>query len=326
MRILAYRFSAFGDVAMTVVVLREFLEQNPEVEVVMVSRLNFKPLFEDIPRLQFIGVNIDQYKGFFGLRRLAKELFSEFKPDAVADFHDVIRSKVLSRFFKSKKLKVSVIDKGKKDKEQLTDVWNLNKKKLKPTVERYADVLRKLDFPLQLSHHYRTSPKEKQGIGFAPFAQHKGKMLPYDKSLALAKILAQKYKIYFFGGGSKEAEILKDWENQIPNSESLANKFSLKEELEKIAGLHLMISMDSANMHLASLVGTRCISVWGATHHFAGFLGYGQSEQDIVEVRDLTCRPCSVFGDKACYRGDYACLQELDIQKIVDKIKGGFYR
>ncbi|MTE25154.1 glycosyl transferase, partial [Microbacterium sp. ZXX196] len=40
----------------------------------------------------------------------------------------------------------------------------------------------------------------------------------------------------------------------------------------------------------------------------------------VVQVEDLTCRPCSVFGDKTCYRGDWACLQEIDIQKIVDKI------
>ena len=95
---------------------------------------------------------------------------------------------------------------------------------------------------------------------------------------------------------------------------------SLNEELQQISKLKTMISMDSANMHLASLVGTRCVSVWGSTHHFAGFLGYGQSVDDVVEVKDLTCRPCSVFGDKPCYRGDWACLQELDIQKINDKI------
>jgi ADP-heptose:LPS heptosyltransferase len=77
--------------------------------------------------------------------------------------------------------------------------------------------------------------------------------------------------------------------------------------------------MDSANMHLASLMGTRCISIWGSTHPYAGFLGFGQSEDDVVQVEDLTCRPCSVFGDKECYRGDWACLEELDIQKIVEK-------
>ena len=82
-----------------------------------------------------------------------------------------------------------------------------------------------------------------------------------------------------------------------------------------------MISMDSANMHLASLVGTRCISVWGQTHPYAGFLGYGQSEEDIVQVNDLSCRPCSVFGNKECYRGDWACLHSIDIKDILRKME-----
>ena len=62
-RILAYRFSAFGDVAMTVPVFREFLEQNPEVEIVMVSRNNFESLFADIPNVIFHGIDLDDYKG-----------------------------------------------------------------------------------------------------------------------------------------------------------------------------------------------------------------------------------------------------------------------
>ena len=319
-KILAYRFSAFGDVAMTAPVFREFLEQNLDVELIFVSRKNFSALFDDIPNLKFKGVDLDEYKGFLGLRKLAKELIREFQPDYIADLHDVIRTKVLKRIFKIRGYKISTIDKGKEEKEELTDVWNLNKKQLKSNVERYADVFRNLGFPVNLSHQYRVKNTEKSGIGLAPFAQHHGKMLPLEKSFELAKILSQNHKIYFFGGGKNETEILKQWEQQIPNTESLAGKLSLKQELQKISELNTMISMDSANMHLASLMGTRCISVWGSTHHFAGFLGYGQSVDDIVEVKDLTCRPCSVFGDKECYRGDYACLEEIDIQKIVEKI------
>ena len=145
-------------------------------------------------------------------------------------------------------------------------------------------------------------------------------MLPLEKSFELAKKLAQTKKVYFLGGGKSEIEILAQWEKEIPNTESLAGKLSLNEELQKIANMETMISMDSANMHLASLVGTRCISIWGATHPFAGFLGYGQSENDIVQIEDLTCRPCSIFGNKKCYRGDWACLNEIDIQKILLKI------
>ncbi|WP_294293157.1 glycosyltransferase family 9 protein [uncultured Chryseobacterium sp.] len=319
-RILAYRFSAFGDVAMTAPVFREFLEQNPEVEIIMVSRKNFEGLFADIPNLTFKGVNLDEYKGVFGLRRLANELVKEFHPDIVANLHDVIRTKILDRIYRRKGLKVFKINKGKEEKEHLTDVWNLNKVQLKKTVERYADVFRKMGFQVQLSHQLRPVPGEKSGIGFAPFAQHRGKMLPLEKSYELARILAQKYTVYFFGGGKTETETLEKWEQEIPNTFSLAGKLSLTEELQKIAGLELMISMDSANMHLASLMGTRCVSIWGQTHPYAGFLGFGQSEDDVIQVKDLTCRPCSVFGDKECYRGDWACLEELSVQKIVEKI------
>jgi len=305
---------------MTVPVFREFLEQNPDVEIVMVSRNNFESLFADIPNVIFHGIDLDEYKGFLGIRRLGKELLKQYRPDYVADLHDVIRSKILDKIYVRKGLKVFKINKGKEEKENLTNVWNIEKFQLKKTVERYADVFRDMGFKVELSHQLRPKSTQKSGIGFAPFAQHKGKMLPLEKSFELVKILAQKNTIYFFGGGKKETETLESWEQQIPNTKSLAGKLNLSEELNRIAQLEVMISMDSANMHLASIVGTRCVSVWGATHPYAGFLGFGQSEEDVVQIKDLTCRPCSVFGDKECYRGDWACLEEINVQQIIDKI------
>lgn len=305
---------------MTAPVFREFLEQNPDVEIIMVSRKNFEGLFEDIPNLTFKGVNLDEYKGIFGLRRLANELVKEFHPDIIANLHDVIRTKILDKIYRRKGLKVFKINKGKEEKEHLTDIWNLDKVQLKKTVERYADVFREMGFKVQLSHRLKPASGEKSGIGFAPFAQHRGKMLPLEKSYELVRILAQTHTVYFFGGGKTETDTLEKWEQEIPNTFSLAGKLSLTEELEKISQLELMISMDSANMHLASLMGTRCVSIWGQTHPYAGFLGFGQSESDVVQVKDLTCRPCSVFGDKECYRGDWACLEELEVRKIVEKI------
>lgn len=301
-------------------VFKEFLAQNTEVKIIFVSRQNFKPLFEGIERLDFKGINLEEYKGFWGMRRLYRDLKKEYTFDFVADFHDVIRTKMLDRFFRFSGFKVSVIDKGKKEKEHLTDIWNVEKHALKPNVERYAQVLRNFGFPLNLSFTYPKVITEKKGIGFAPFAQHYGKMLPIEKSFKLAKKLAKRGTLYFFGGGEKEIRILEQWAQEIEGAVNLAGQLNLHEELKVIEGLSVMISMDSANMHLASLMGTRCISIWAATHPYAGFLGYGQNTSDIVQVKDLTCRPCSVFGDKKCFRGDYACLHELDINKILDKI------
>ena len=84
--------------------------------------------------------------------------------------------------------------------------------------------------------------------------------------------------------------------------------------------LDAMVSMDSSNMHLASLTGTPVVSVWGATHPYAGFLGWGQSTDNIVQI-DLECRPCSIYGQKPCRRGDYACMNGIAPETIVDKIE-----
>ena len=301
-------------------VFREILEQNPDLEIVMVSRGFFKDVFEGIPRLIFKGVNVDDYKGYFGLTKLAKELEEEFKPKYIADLHQVIRSKILNFYFKRKGYSVFTLDKGKEEKKELVDVKNIDKKQLKLTTERYADVFRKIGFSVELSHQLRPLTQRKEGVGFAPFAQHQGKIMPEEKAFELASLMAKSKKVYFFGGGKKETEILAEWESKIPNTVNLAGKLKLKEELQKISELEVMISMDSANMHLASVVGTRSISVWEQTHHYAGFLGYGQSEKDMVHVKDLTCRPCSVFGDKECYRGDWACREELNVHQVLEKI------
>ena len=46
----------------------------------------------------------------------------------------------------------------------------------------------------------------------------------------------------------------------------------MRTELNLMSHLDVMLSMDSANMHLASLVNIPVVSVWGATHPYAGFM------------------------------------------------------
>jgi len=87
-----------------------------------------------------------------------------------------------------------------------------------------------------------------------------------------------------------------------------------------------MISMDSANMHLASLFGVPVVSVWGATHPFAGFMGFGQSPDRAVQIDDLECRPCSVFGNKPCFRGDHACMEWITPERVLEKVGQVLYK
>jgi ADP-heptose:LPS heptosyltransferase len=84
-----------------------------------------------------------------------------------------------------------------------------------------------------------------------------------------------------------------------------------------------MVTMDSGNMHLASLVACPVISVWGATHTLAGFYGWNQNPDDAVQI-ELDCRPCSIYGNKECHRGDYACLNEISPETLAQRIKRRF--
>ena len=126
-------------------------------------------------------------------------------------------------------------------------------------------------------------------------------------------------KIFLFGGGKREIEILTQWANQYSSATCIAGKLKMDAELALMSHLDVMVSMDSGNMHLASLVNTPVVSIWGATHPLAGFMGWKQSEENAIQV-DLPCRPCSVYGNKPCYRKDYACLHNIQPNTIAQRI------
>ncbi len=333
--ILVIRLSAMGDVAMTVPVLQELLQQNPGVQLTVLTQKLLVPLFEPLERTTVFTVETKgKHKGLIGLYKLFRELKKEYRFDAVADLHNVLRSKVISFLFKTGGIKTASIDKGRKEKKELTAKENKKLVQLKTSFQRYAEVFNKLGLELSLNTTQQPFTKQelpsaaatllnpiKKNICIAPFAKHEEKMYPLAKMKTVTKRIWEnkQYQIFLLGGGKHETDILNGWEKDFPGAISLAGKFSFKEELAIISNMDTMISMDSANMHLASLFGVPVVSVWGATHPFAGFYGWAQPADNAVQI-DLYCRPCSVFGNKACYRGDHACMQQLPEEKIVEKV------
>lgn len=326
-RILMIRFSAMGDVAMTVPVIRCALRQYPDLEFVVLSRPAFRDLFAGLERVHFIGADLKgKHKGIPGLFRLSREVCRAYKINAVADMHQVLRSKILRAFFRLKGIRTASLDKGRNEKKALTRKENKVLEQLPTSFERYAAVLNNLGYPVQLDvvpiglpDLNRTTPERR--IGIAPFAQHAGKMYPAERMEHVIELLLQypDYTLYLFGGGAGELAKINAWKEKFPAIVVAAGKYSLAEELELMKKLDLMISMDSANMHLASLVGIPVVSIWGATHPYAGFYGWQQDPANIVQV-NLFCRPCSVFGNKSCYRGDLACMNMLEPERIVKQV------
>lgn len=332
-KLIVTRFSAMGDVAMVASVLKEFVQQYPEVTIIMVSRPLFKAFFEGIPNVQFHPFYPEeQHKGLKGMLVLKKELASQV-PDAIADLHFNLRSRILALLFKMSGLIVKQLDKGRKEKSALTRLKNKVLKPLKPTVERYADVFRNLGFQFELQNKRAPnrltlpnlalalfSDDESKKIGIAPFAQHSYKVFPLIKMQEVIAFLSQNnFDVFIFGGGKTEQAQAEKWQALYPNVRSTIGRFTLKEELAIISNLNLMISMDSSGMHMASLMGIRCLSIWGATHPFAGFLGYGQSMEDCIQVEHPN-RPNSIYGNKSCDCDGIEAIDLISPEMIIKRV------
>jgi ADP-heptose:LPS heptosyltransferase len=324
-----------GDVAMTVPVIKNILQQNPDVEITVVSNAFLQPLFAGLERCHFYPADVKgKHKGIAGMYRLYKELKALHSFAAIADLHSVLRSAILTSFFKWSGYKTATIDKGRACKKLLTQKENKQLQQLPTSFERYAAVFKKIGIDCSLQHDKAVYPKQTiplaavpffttshSVIGIAPFAFHQEKMFAIERmKLIVKKLSSQGNTILLFGGRGEESAVLQSWQNEMQGTVfNVAGKFSFQDELAIISNLTQMISMDSANMHLASLYGVPVISIWGATHPFAGFYGWGQPQQNIVSI-DIACRPCSVFGNKPCWRGDHACMVQIREQMILDKV------
>ena len=339
--LLIMRFSALGDVAMLVPVVSSLARQYPDLRITVLSRPFARTFFEEMaPNVGFMEADLKgEYHGVKGLNALYRRLVAK-NFTAIADMHNILRSSYLRMRFNLANYRVEHLNKHRSERRQLTAPQNKKTMRQLPTsFEGYADVLRRLGYPVKLEFTSICPPEggnlrplsdiigEKknfqQWIGIAPFAAHEGKILPTEKTEELIKEISRRHpscRIFLFGGGEKEHAVLNAWCERYNNCTNASQALSsLKEEMVVMSHLDVMVSMDSGNMHLAAISGTRVISVWGETHPYAGFLGWNQRPEDCIQA-DLPCRPCSIYGNKPCQRGDYACLTSIDPITIADKV------
>lgn len=334
-RVLITRISSFGDVAMLVPVVFSVAARYPQDRFVVLTRKAFAPLFENLG-FNISAVTFDankQHKGFFGIFRLLRSV-SRYKYTHVADMHDVLRTKIIRSYMLMLGKDVANIDKGRKEKRRMIATKEVVPP-LKPTTERYMEVFDQLGFSAEMSftnffefkerslYPLRAVVTEKKGrwIGIAPFSKHAEKVYPLDKMENLIATLSKQVDttLFLFGSGPEERSLMQGWAKKYSNVITISGKLNLENELLLISYLDLMVSMDSANMHLASLVQVPSISIWGATHPNLGFYGFGQDPDNAIQT-EIECRPCSVFGEVPCFRKDLACLNRIEEEVILKKI------
>ena len=331
------RLSAMGDVAMTVPVLRAFVSQNPDIKITVVSRPFFKPFFDGIPNVSFFAFDEkNRHKGFLGLFQLFQDL-NALHIDAFADLHRVLRSKMIRVLFALAGKKIASVDKGRAEKNALTRSYNKVFKPLTTMFERHVKVFEELGFKVDLSNPIfpqkaildseiigLIGENNQNLIGIAPFAQYDSKIYPLDLMQEVINQLAvnKTHKILLFGGGKKEIELLNTLSKGKENVVVVAGKINFQQELQLISNLDVMLSMDSGNAHIAAMLGVKVITLWGATHPFAGFSPFNQPlENTLVSDRNLFPKlPTSVYGNKVVK--DYKeAMRTIAAEKVVLKIE-----
>ena len=337
--LLVIRSSAMGDVAMVVPVLKAFFRLYPDVKITVLTKAAYATFFVQLPNVEVKTIKVNgSHKGLLGLRRLYKEL-KKIDIDAVADLHNVLRTNILKKFFSLAKIPFEQINKGREEKKALTSFKNKVFKPLKTSHERYADVFRILGYDIKLRVE-DVLEKEKidnitrdligyntqKWIGIAPFAQHEGKIYPLERSLQVIEELDKKdYRVLLFGGGKKEEVLLKNIAQKYKNVSCVAGQLNMRQELDLISNLDVMVSMDSGNGHMAAMYGIPVVTIWGVTHPYAGFAPFGQPESNNIlpDLDTYNLIPTSIYGNKfpdGYENATKSILPETIIDKVIELI------
>lgn len=337
MRLLVIRNSAMGDVALTTPVLKALREQYPDIEIILLTRPAYWAFFTSFDGIQLFLADFKmRHKGLKGLYVLFRDLQKQGKIDYVIDLHDVLRSKILRVFFRFIGVPSVKIDKGRSEKKKV--IKGESRMKLRHSVERYMDVFERAGLRIAAaggpwiipspdaikSSSEITGINEGIYIGVAPYARHELKMWPEEYMITLLNRISERYNAYFrLFGGKDEHDRLESLASKVPRAVNLSGKLQLGEEIAVISKLDLMISMDSSNMHIAALAGTKVISIWGATDPVIGFGAWNQPEEYSVFIpqSELSCRPCTVFGKGKCRRKDHACMVWLKPDIVYNRIE-----
>lgn len=324
------RLSSLGNVAMLVPIVTQLSQTYPNDEFIVISLKPLEALFYGLKNVRFIEA-APEVEHARGLYRLSKQIRA-FNPAKVFDVQNDFRTRIVRYFLHCHKITTSTINTGMRERRALSRTGYEQNSPLKPEVERYADTFRNGGITpagevpvIAINPSAEAKVKElfgeKKGrwIGIAPFAKHLSNVLPYKTMKDVISAYAQEpdTRIFLFGAGHVETEMLRQWASLWDNVESVTNQLPLDGELELMRKIDGLLCMDSANQHLAALVGCPTLSIWCGTHTYMGFAAWGKANTQIMSL-PVTCRPCSIHGTEKCKYRNFAC-KAFTAEQIVER-------
>ena len=249
-------------------------------------------------------------------KHINEKMFKDLKntnPTNIADLHNVLRTQFLKFLFQLSFHKVVSVDKKRSERKALTRKKNKIFKPLTSIHFNYQEVFNKLGFDIDLTKDHSfpaaknfslnteaISLTNRRIIGIAPFARYLTKTYPLDLMQKVVGFLDQKYTVFLFGFGKFEMDIIEKWSKVFKNVYSSSSLGGFENEIALISNLDLMISMDSAYGHIASIYNVPDITLWGLTHPYTGFTTFNTcpDNQLCVDREKYPLVPNSIYGNK----------------------------
>ena len=313
---------------MTVPVISVLRSTQPEIKITILTTKFFSTLFNQIPDINFLYFQT-KHKTLRGLFCLSREI-NKIKPDYIIDLHDVLRTKILKLFLIYKSSNKLVVNKGRKEKKLL--IRGTKSGPLKSMHRRYAETFAALNIKINLDDfsHYRKinidhynygfSSSDKL-IGIAPFSRHKCKEYSMKNILNFINLLDKSSRVLIFGApGNEEQKIIKLCDNKS-NRHVISSNYSLEKQMAIMSNLDVMISMDSANGHIASLFGINVITIWGATHPDSGYSPFNQPKENSIvpDLNKFPDLPVTIYGSN-CPANYLEAINSIKGEKILDRL------
>lgn len=322
-KFLVVRFSSIGDIVLTTPVIRCLKKQVDGARIHFVTKRQFTPILSNNPY-------IDQVHAFSGdLNALIRELKGE-KFDYIIDLHHNLRSAVLKS-----KIRTITFSFPKLNVEKwLLVALKINRLPEIHIVDRYLKTVRLFDvkndhqgldyfIPEEDEITRDSIPGEfKKGyIAFAIGGLHTTKKLTMDKIIEICKLVS--YPVILLGG-KEDAETGKAIEEKVRNPiYNACGKYSINQSASLVKQAELVITHDTGLMHVAAAFKKKIISIWGNTIPEFGMYPYlPDPESVVVQVNHLSCRPCSKIGYEKCPKKHFDCINDIDIDHVVQIVIG----
>jgi heptosyltransferase-2 len=121
-------------------------------------------------------------------------------------------------------------------------------------------------------------------------------------------------------GGPEDAALAETVAAAAPHRAwSAAGALPLRGSAALIARAAVLVTNDSAPLHLATAVGTPVVALFGPTVPSFGFGPRGPRDR-VVEHPSLPCRPCSAHGPQICPLEHHRCMRELSAASVAEAV------